>query len=118
MPRYRLTTVSGEKFTVESPDDHAAVVKELLSKGFLFGTREDSTGDIEAILAGNVISVGILATQLFNLPEFRFEPPARKSAAPPPRTAKKTALKAKKKRCLCYSGGASAGSPASGPRVP
>jgi hypothetical protein len=99
MPRYRLTTVSGDKFTVESRDDHAAVVKELLAKGFLFGTREDSTGDAEAILARNVISVGVVAgTQLFALPEFRFEPPARKSAATPPRAAKKTTAKAKKKR--------------------
>ena len=98
MPRYRLTTVTGQKFIVESRDDHETAVKELLSRGFLFGTREDSTGDIEAVLAGNVVSVAVIAgTQLFTLPEFRFEPPARKSApsgskkaaAKPPKVAKK-----------------------------
>ena len=98
MPRYRLTTVNGQKFIVESRDDHESAVKELLSRGFLFGTREDSTGDIEAVLAGNVVSVAVIAgTQLFTLPEFRFEPPARKSApsgpkkaaVKPPKTAKK-----------------------------
>ena len=81
MPRYRLTTVSGQRFIVESQDGHESVVRDLLGKGFLFGTREDSSGDTEAVLAGNVISVAIIAgTQLFALPEFNFTPPARKSA--------------------------------------
>jgi hypothetical protein len=85
VPRYRLTTVAGQKFVVESQDGHESVVKELLAKGFLFGTREDSTGDTEAVLAGNVISVAVIAgTQLFTLPEFNFTPPARKSAPSKP----------------------------------
>jgi hypothetical protein len=81
MPRYRLTTVTGQKFIVESRDDHESVVKALLAKGFLFGTREDSTSDTEAVLAGNVVSVAVIAgTQLFTLPEFNFTPPAQKDA--------------------------------------
>jgi hypothetical protein len=82
MPRYRLTTVNGQKFIVESQDDHESVVKEMLATGFLFGTREDSTSDTEAVLAGNVISVAVIAgTQLFTLPEFNFTPPQKNPPA-------------------------------------
>jgi hypothetical protein len=94
MPRYRLNTIAGQKFIVESRDDHESVVKALLAKGFLFGTREDSTGDTEAVLAGNVISVAAIAgTELFTLPEFNFTPPARKSA-PVAKSAPSTPKKA------------------------
>ena len=78
---------------MESQDGHESIVKELLAKGFLFGTREDSAGDTEAILAGNVISVAVIAgTQLFTLPEFSFTPPARKS---PPSSPAKTTVSTK-----------------------
>jgi hypothetical protein len=99
MPRYRLTTATEQRFIVESPDGHESVVKELLAKGFLFGTREDSTGDTEAVLAGNVISVAVIAgTQLFALPEFNFTPPVRKSVAPTPKKAATKPQKAVKKK--------------------
>jgi hypothetical protein len=99
MPRYRLTAVTGQRFIVESPDDHESVVKELLAKGFLFGTREDSNEDTEAVLAGNVISVAVIAgTQLFTLPEFHFTPPVRKSALSTPKKAASKPQKAAKKK--------------------
>jgi hypothetical protein len=99
MPRYRLTTVTGQRFIVESRDDHESVVRELLAKGFLFGAREDSTGDMEAVLGGNVVSVAAIAgTELFTLPEFNFTPPARKSAPSTPKKAAATPQKAVKKK--------------------
>src|SRR5262245_60541867 len=104
MPRYRLTTVTGQKFIVDSQDGHESVARELLTKGFLFGTREDASDDTEAVLAGNVVSVAMIAgTQLFTLPEFNFTPPAQKrapapkSAAAPKKPAAKPQKAAKKK---------------------
>lgn len=85
---------------MESQNDHESVAKELLTKGFLFGTREDASDDTEAVLAGNVVSVAIIAgSQLFTLPEFHFEPPAQKSAPvkPPKATAPAKASAASKK---------------------
>jgi len=112
MPRYRLTTVTGQKFIVDSQDGHESVARELLAKGFLFGTREDASDDTEAVLAGNVVSVAMIAgTQLFTLPEFNFTPPPQKSAvssakttsrpkttSPPKKAATKPQKTAKKKR--------------------